>query len=298
MLHQATKEFVQSQKLLGKLLQIKKIVFFEFKKQNAELKKFIKAKYTHSKQNTKSKIITNNFIGIYKKMVAVMPSITLDWGVLKSTTYKVLIKLTKIKNSKIFAQFKNLHYNDTKNLRAGVVEKIIKERLDSIEQRYGVRILYACESGSRAWNFASKDSDYDVRFVYVRPLSWYLGISDKRDVIEEPILDEFDINGWDLQKFLKLAFKSNVVVFEWLKSPIIYRKSELWDEINTLCFEYFSVKASLYHYLNMAERNYRLYLAPPHIKLKKIFLCFAPAAFFLLHTNSSKALTYGLFGVA
>lgn len=65
-----------------------------------------------------------------------------------------------------------------------MVEKIIKERLDGIEQRYGVRILYACESGSRAWNFASKDSDYDVRFVYVRPLSWYLGISDKRDVIE------------------------------------------------------------------------------------------------------------------
>ena len=161
-----------------------------------------------------------------------------------------------------------------------MVEKIIKERLDGIEQRYGVRILYACESGSRAWNFASKDSDYDVRFVYVRPLSWYLGISDKRDVIEEPILDEFDINGWDLQKFLKLAFKSNVVVFEWLKSPIIYRKSELWDEISTLCFEYFSVKASLYHYLNMAERNYRLYLAPPHIKLKKFFYVLRPLLFF------------------
>lgn len=82
MLHQATKEFVQSQKLLGKLLQVKKL-FFEFKKQNAELNKFIQANYTHSKQNTKSKIITNNFIGIYKKMVAVMPSITLDWGSVK-----------------------------------------------------------------------------------------------------------------------------------------------------------------------------------------------------------------------
>jgi len=161
-----------------------------------------------------------------------------------------------------------------------VVEKIIKERLDGIEQRYGVRILYACESGSRAWNFASKDSDYDVRFVYVRPLSWYLGISDKRDVIEEPILDEFDINGWDLQKFLKLAFKSNVVVFEWLKSPIIYRKSELWDEINTLCFEYFSVKASLYHYLNIARNQHRLYLVPPDIKFKKFFYALRPLLFF------------------
>ena len=159
-------------------------------------------------------------------------------------------------------------------------EKIIQEKLTKIEQTQGVRILYACESGSRAWNFASKDSDYDVRFIYVRDLAWYLSIYEGRDVIEEPILDEFDINGWDLQKFLKLAYKSNVVVFEWLKSPIIYRKAAGWEAVNALCFEYFSVKASLYHYFNIARNQHRLYLAPPEIKFKKFFYALRPLLFF------------------
>lgn len=72
-----------------------------------------------------------------------------------------------------------------------------------------MRILYACESGSRAWGFPSKDSDYDVRFIYVRPVDWYLSIFDKRDVIEYPISDMLDINGWDLKKALNLFRKSN-----------------------------------------------------------------------------------------
>ena len=156
-------------------------------------------------------------------------------------------------------------------------EKIIQEKLTKIEQTQGVRILYACESGSRAWNFASKDSDYDVRFIYVRDLAWYLSIYEGRDVIEEPILDEFDINGWDLQKFLKLTYKSNVVVFEWLKSPIIYRKAAGWEAINALCFEYFSVKASLYHYFNIARNQH---LVPPEIKFKKFFYALRPLLFF------------------
>lgn len=63
-------------------------------------------------------------------------------------------------------------------------ERII-ELLHSIEAEHGVKVLYACESGSRAWGFASPDSDYDVRFVYVRPLEDYLSLVPVRDVIEK-----------------------------------------------------------------------------------------------------------------
>lgn len=80
------------------------------------------------------------------------------------------------------------------------IKQTILEELKRIEREEGVRILYACESGSRAWGFPSRDSDYDVRFLYIRPVEWYLSIFDKRDVIERPISDRLDINGWDLKK--------------------------------------------------------------------------------------------------
>lgn len=89
--------------------------------------------------------------------------------------------------------------------------EVILDRLAAIERAEGVRILYACESGSRAWGFPSRDADYDVRFIYLRPCDWYLSIDveTKRDVIELPIDDLYDINGWDLRKALKLLRKLN-----------------------------------------------------------------------------------------
>jgi uncharacterized protein len=76
----------------------------------------------------------------------------------------------------------------------------IISRIQKTELEHNVKVIYAIESGSRAWGFASPNSDFDVRFVYVRPKEWYLTIDveDKRDVIEYPIVDEIDINGWDL----------------------------------------------------------------------------------------------------
>ena len=79
------------------------------------------------------------------------------------------------------------------------MRKLIISKLKQIEKDYNVRVLLAVESGSRAWGFASPDSDYDVRFIYVRPEKEYLRLEDVRDVIELPINDELDINGWDLQ---------------------------------------------------------------------------------------------------
>ena len=89
------------------------------------------------------------------------------------------------------------------------MRKKIKEQLRRIEDAENIKILLAVESGSRAWGFASPDSDYDVRFVYIRSLEDYLRLDAIRDVIELPIDDVLDINGWDLQKTLRLLHKWN-----------------------------------------------------------------------------------------
>ena len=88
----------------------------------------------------------------------------------------------------------------------------IVNRLEEIERSESVRILLAVESGSRAWGFPSPDSDYDVRFLYARPRDWYLSIDARRDVIECPIEDVLDINGWDIRKALHLLLKANPVL--------------------------------------------------------------------------------------
>ena len=100
----------------------------------------------------------------------------------------------------------------------------IQKSLTTIEQTERVQVLYACESGSRAWVFASSDSDYDVRFIYVHPRDHYLSVFANRDVIEQKITDDLDVSGWDLQKTLGLLSKSNPPLLEWLKSPIVYQQ--------------------------------------------------------------------------
>ena len=87
-----------------------------------------------------------------------------------------------------------------------------------------MRVLLAVESGSRAWGFASPNSDYDARFIYSSAPDWYLSIDleDKHDVIEYPIVDEIDLNGWDVRKALRLFARSNPAFVEWIQSPTIY----------------------------------------------------------------------------
>lgn len=156
------------------------------------------------------------------------------------------------------------------------MEKIIVQKLHEIEEKEHVKILLAVESGSRAWGFASPDSDYDVRFLYVRTREDYLQLDPLRDVIEQPINDLLDINGWDLQKALRLMYKSNPTLFEWLKSPIIYIETEFADEMRRVMSDYFSVKHSLYHYISMAEGNYKKYLRTEMVKAKKYFYVLRP----------------------
>ena len=157
-------------------------------------------------------------------------------------------------------------------------EKIL-EKLSTIEAEENIKILYACESGSRAWGFPSKDSDYDVRFIYVRDVDWYLRVDYQyqRDVVEHPIDDLLDINGWDLKKALKLLRKSNPALIEWLNSPIVYRCDEAFaHKIRALIPAYYSSRACFYHYSHMANGNNREYLQGELVKPKKYFYVLRP----------------------
>ena len=157
-------------------------------------------------------------------------------------------------------------------------DKVLAE-LRKIETEKDVKILFAIESGSRAWGFPSPDSDYDARFVYARRPDWYLSITPGRDVIELPIDDLLDINGWDIKKALGLLLKPNPVLLEWMNSPIRY----LWSETECARLKKFAQlishqKACFYHYRALGIRQYRLHLEDKdQIKLKKLLYVLRPA---------------------
>lgn len=157
------------------------------------------------------------------------------------------------------------------------MKKTIMQKLKEIEIDNDIKILYAVESGSRGWGFESTDSDYDVRFIYIHRPEWYLSIQDKKDVIELPINDLLDINGWDIKKSLVLYKKSNPTLLEWLSSPIVYMKDTAFsDKLREMLQEYFSSKSCVYHYLHMAEGNYREYLKGDIVRIKKYFYVLRP----------------------
>ena len=157
------------------------------------------------------------------------------------------------------------------------IEARLEETLDAIEHEEGVRVLYACESGSRAWGFESADSDYDVRFLYLHPTEWYLRVFPGRDVIERPLDEGLDLSGWDLRKALRLLAKSNPPLLEWLQSPIVYREvASATRRLRDLIPRYYSPTACFHHYLHMAQGNFREYLRGDEVWVKKYFYVLRP----------------------
>ena len=157
------------------------------------------------------------------------------------------------------------------------IRQQINAELTRIEREQGVKVIIACESGSRAWGFPSEDSDFDVRFIYIHRPDWYLSIAKRRDVIEKPIDGNLDISGWDLQKALRLFRKSNPPLMEWLGSPIVYWEPfTTTQELRDLLPEYYSPRACAYHYLHMAEGNFREYLRGSEVWVKKYFYVLRP----------------------
>jgi len=147
----------------------------------------------------------------------------------------------------------------------------ISNKLKSTEKEKGVTVLHAVESGSRAWGFASPDSDYDIRFIYKHPQEWYLSLFDKGDVIEFMTVEDFDGSGWDLQKTLKLLAKSNAPLIEWLHSPVVYyQQEEFVKQMRELASECFSPIAVTHHYLSMSK-NFIEVCTSEQVKLKSYF---------------------------
>lgn len=137
------------------------------------------------------------------------------------------------------------------------IRRRVLTRLSQIEIEHDVRALFAVESGSRAWDFASVNSDFDVRFIYAHPRDWYLTLHEGRDVIETPIEDDLDIQGWDVRKALRLFGKSNPPLNEWLVSPHIYfEQGILAPRLREIAAEFYSPSGVGHHYLHMAKREF------------------------------------------
>jgi uncharacterized protein len=177
----------------------------------------------------------------------------------------------------------------------GDIQAKIESQLQQLASQEQISILYACESGSRAWGFPSPDSDYDVRFIYLRPLEWYLSIDSRSDTIDLPVNSLLDINGWDLRKALKLFKGSNSVIYEWLQSPIVYQNhSQIDRELLDLSPNYYAARAGIHHYLNLTINCYKEHLQSDLVKLKKYFYALRPilAASWIIHYRTYPPMVF------
>lgn len=153
------------------------------------------------------------------------------------------------------------------------MEEKIKKYLTDLEAEKGIEILFACETGSRAWGFPSPDSDFDVRVIYKHEKDWYLGLTEEKDTIECFLENnEIDISGWDLRKSLRLLGKSNPPLLERIQSPIIYKvDKEFLAGINSVAQKTYSRIATIHHYLSMAKKALEEVVNPEEYKLKIFF---------------------------
>lgn len=150
---------------------------------------------------------------------------------------------------------------------------------EALEKERGVRILYACEAGSRAWGFPSPDSDWDIRFIYAHPRDHYLTVrKERKDTIENASQMPYDASGWDLQKALYLFTRSNGALIEWLGSPTVYfRRGSLAEQLRAMAPRFYNPTALCYHYSHMARGNAKEYLfGQERIKMKKYLYVLRP----------------------
>lgn len=171
---------------------------------------------------------------------------------------------------------------------SSVILSNIQTKLSELEVAHDCRILFAAESGSRAWGFASQTSDYDVRCVYYHPASRYLSVVPMRDTIEWELNEVYDINGWDLRKALQLSLRSNISVFEWADSPIVYRSSPWHEEFRAVTRRVMQPSRLAVRYVGMAQSTYKRYLSLPEPPFKQYFYAIRPllAARWVLQENA------------
>ena len=168
----------------------------------------------------------------------------------------------------------------------------ISEYLTNVSETHKVNILYAAESGSRAWGFASPNSDYDIRFIYARPIEHYLrfNVELQRDVLElrtgNPL---WDVSGWDIRKALELFTRSNGTLLEWLRSPLHYIDPHpAIETLRTLARDHFNPTALCYHYYRMGKNNAREFLRGNSVSLKKYSMCYVHSSRWILSVRRKR----------
>ncbi|MBQ9971693.1 MAG: nucleotidyltransferase domain-containing protein [Elusimicrobiaceae bacterium] len=150
------------------------------------------------------------------------------------------------------------------------MKKSIIKKLEELEKEHHIKIFHAVESGSRAWGFASQDSDYDVRFLYYHRPEWYFSVSKQADnIVKMEEHNLLDFAGWELKKTLLLLIKGNMSLYEWIQSPIVYKQSKEFETLKALAQEFYNPKALLFSYVGLAENNYKAYADREKPKLKK-----------------------------
>jgi len=163
-----------------------------------------------------------------------------------------------------------LHSKSYKEQKDGKMKEYILKCLQGIEKKYDVSILLAVESGSRAWGFASEDSDWDVRFVYAHKPEWYFSVDDQRDVIEEMFENDIDAVGWDIKKTLALLKRSNPSLMEWIKSPIVYLSDDSFMRgLVPLAQKCFNPTKAMYHYQRIYVKHDERYLQRQGYPMKR-----------------------------
>jgi len=181
-------------------------------------------------------------------------------------------------------------YNINSSVRTEIQGELLR-----IAEDNNIRILYACESGSRAWGFASPESDYDIRFIFLHPTSWYLSVLPQDDGMDLFIDKELDINGWDIRKVLRLMMKSNITAFEWLQSPIVYQTDEDFKAaIWSLSQHFFQARSSIQQYLSLAENSFRRISEESEINIQKYLYVMRPllAAMWIAQYKSAAPMTF------
>lgn len=162
-------------------------------------------------------------------------------------------------------------------------QRIMKDKitvaLEQLEKEHNIKILWACETGSRAWGFPSPDSDYDVRFIYVHQPDWYLSLNEKKDNLDLMLENKLiDLSGWDLRKTLRLLAKSNVSVLERMQGEIVYLGDEVFQrELKNLAQDCFSPIATMHHYLSMSKSFWDKISEKEEVRLKDFFYAFRTA---------------------
>ena len=205
-------------------------------------------------------------------------------GVLRSSTRIILEDFpSSVYNSTCFDLFENnaplIDYTHESRFLAPYIRDKYKEEtetmlipgcLKKLEREHEIKVLFAVESGSRAWGFESENSDWDVRFIYVHKPEWYFRVDEPRDVIEHVFEEDIDVVGWELRRTLKLLKNGNISLFEWFHSPIVYYANKEFEQrILSIEKDFFNPVKAMYHYNSIYNKHNDRYLKRDGCHMKR-----------------------------